>query len=338
VVASGTALQYQWYVGSRGNTGSPISGANTAEINIPVPTTTSFWVRVSNACGSADSETAVVTVNGCPAVTIDSVSDSITIVEGGSLDLSVNASGGGALIYQWYTGAVGTTTSPAGNGSTLTVRPDVTTGYWVEVTNGCGASARSDTITVTVVPCDEPRVVVQPAGKNVVTGTTTSVYVGVTGSAPVRYEWFEGQPQDTSRPAGDNTPTLTTRQITGQTSYWVRVSNPCGTAQSVAATITPVAQCIAPAIMQQPRGELVPTGSNALLSIGVTAANPTFRWYQGDVFDFSTPVGANAPSLFTAPINSATRFWVRIDTPCGSVNSVAVTVTPSAQRRRSARP
>jgi len=338
VVATGTEPKFQWYIGSTGNTGTPLTGATTADIAIPVSSTTSFWVRVSNACGSVDSDTAIVTVSGCPAVTINSITDDITIVEGRSLDLIVNATGGGALTYQWYVGPVGTTSSPAGNAPTLTIGPTVTTSYWVAVTNGCGASARSDTITVTVVPCTEPRIVVQPANTVVVAGTTASLYAGATGSAPVRYEWFEGQLNDTSRPVGDSTATLTTKQIMTQTTYWVRIGNPCGTAQSVAATVTPVPQCVSPSITRQPQSESVPSGANALLTVGANAANPTFRWYRGDLLDFSNPVGANAPALFTPPITAATKFWVRIDTPCGSTNSTVATVIPSTQRRRSASP
>ncbi len=284
-----------------------------------------------------DSDTAVVTVNGCPAVMITSLTDSSTIVEGRSIDLAVNANGGGALTYQWYVGSVGTMTSPAGTGPTLTVRPSITTGYWVAIKNACGASVRSDTITVTVVPCDEPLIVVQPANKTVVTTTTATLYAGVIGSAPIRYEWFQGPLLDTSRPVGDSTATLTTQPIMVPTTFWVRVSNPCGTSSSSVAMITPVAQCIAPVITKQPQNESISSGSNALLSVGVNASNPTYRWYQGDVLDFSNPVGANAPSLYTAPVDAVRRFWVRIDTPCGSANSVAATVTPGAQRRRSTR-
>jgi hypothetical protein len=63
VGATGTApLSYQWYVGTSGNIGSPIQGATNASIDVSPSTTTSYWVRVSNSCGSADSTAAVVTV------------------------------------------------------------------------------------------------------------------------------------------------------------------------------------------------------------------------------------------------------------------------------------
>lgn len=67
VTATGTApLSYQWYVGNSGNTASPIGGATGSSITVSPTTTTSYWVRVSNACGSANSVTATVTVNAPP--------------------------------------------------------------------------------------------------------------------------------------------------------------------------------------------------------------------------------------------------------------------------------
>ena len=339
VGVSGTEpLAYQWYFGAKGNTGSPVQGATTSDISLTVSSTTSFWARSTNACGSIDSDTAVVTVSGCPAVVINSINDDTTIVQGRSLDLAVNASGGNGLKYQWYQGPVGTTTLPLATTPGLTVTPSTTTTYWVAVTNSCGAIAKSDAIVVTVVQCSAPVVVVQPANLSVITGSTATLYAGVKGSTPIRYEWFEGQLGDTSRPVGDNLATLTTKQIMTPTTYWVRVTNPCGESQSVAATVTPVSSCVAPAIIQQPTNTTVPNGANALLTVGVNAVNPTFRWYAGDVLDFSKPVGVNAPSILTPTVSSTSRFWVRVDTPCGSVNSSAVTVTASSSRRRSAAP
>jgi hypothetical protein len=64
VVATGTApLVYQWYIGSTGSTGSPIAGAAGSSLTVTPSTTTSYWVRVTNACGTANSATATITVN-----------------------------------------------------------------------------------------------------------------------------------------------------------------------------------------------------------------------------------------------------------------------------------
>jgi hypothetical protein len=63
VSASGTAtLAYQWYVGNSGDTSSPVPGANGPNVTVAPTTTTSYWVKVSNGCGSANSVTVTVTV------------------------------------------------------------------------------------------------------------------------------------------------------------------------------------------------------------------------------------------------------------------------------------
>jgi hypothetical protein len=68
VTASGSAtLTYQWYTGNSGNTSSPIGGATSANVVVSPAATTSYWVRVTNGCGSADSATVTVTVTTNPS-------------------------------------------------------------------------------------------------------------------------------------------------------------------------------------------------------------------------------------------------------------------------------
>lgn len=70
VTASGTSpLSYQWYRGSPGTTTSPVSGATSSSVTVNPGVTTSFWVRVTNACGTANSAAATVTVIPRPPAT-----------------------------------------------------------------------------------------------------------------------------------------------------------------------------------------------------------------------------------------------------------------------------
>jgi len=64
VAASGAApLTYKWYQGNTGDESNLIAGATTASFTTPVlTTTTSYWVRVTNSLGTADSTTATITV------------------------------------------------------------------------------------------------------------------------------------------------------------------------------------------------------------------------------------------------------------------------------------
>lgn len=67
VTATGTTpISYQWFIGASGNTSNPISGATGSTLSVTPASTTSYWVRVTNSCGTANSNTATITVN--PAV------------------------------------------------------------------------------------------------------------------------------------------------------------------------------------------------------------------------------------------------------------------------------
>ncbi|MBI4751807.1 MAG: hypothetical protein HY774_25265 [Acidobacteria bacterium] len=71
VFAAGTgSLTYQWYAGFAGLTDVPIVGATSRTYQTDqLTTTTSFWVRVRNTNGVADSQTITVTVNPPEAAT-----------------------------------------------------------------------------------------------------------------------------------------------------------------------------------------------------------------------------------------------------------------------------
>lgn len=62
-VDAADATAFQWYRGATGDTSTPIAGATSKSFTTPPLTASaSYWVRVSNACGSQDSEAAVVAV------------------------------------------------------------------------------------------------------------------------------------------------------------------------------------------------------------------------------------------------------------------------------------
>jgi len=182
VQAAGTdPLSYQWYLGASGVTSSPIQDATSSSYHTPILTaTTSYWVRVSNAVGSADSATATITISASapspsptptpspspspsptptPTPPPGGVSPAIvaqpqsqTISSGQTATLVVSAIGTAPLAYQWYAGASGSTSSPvigATSATMITPALSATTSYWVRVSNGYG-SADSATATITV--------------------------------------------------------------------------------------------------------------------------------------------------------------------------------------------
>ncbi len=65
VTPSGTGpFFYQWYKGVPGMTRNPVLAANESKLTFTTRETATYWVRVSNACGSVNSTGATVTTTG----------------------------------------------------------------------------------------------------------------------------------------------------------------------------------------------------------------------------------------------------------------------------------
>jgi len=238
VTASGTApISYQWYQGPSGTTTTPV-GTNSNSYTTPALTaTTSYWVKVTNGCGTANSTTATVTV--CTGVSIGAHPQSQTIATGQTATLTVTAGGTPPFNYQWYQGSSGTTTTPVGTNSSSYTTPalSTTTSYWVKVTNGCG-TANSNTATITVTACTLPSIGTPPQSQVLSTGNTATLTVTASGTAPLTYQWYQGPSGTTTTPVGTNSNSYTTPALSATTSYWVKVTNGCGSANSAAATVT----------------------------------------------------------------------------------------------------
>jgi formylglycine-generating enzyme required for sulfatase activity len=100
-----------------------------------------------------------------------------------------------------------------------------------------------------VSACAGPAILAQPAGQTIATGSTADISVTASGSAPLSYQWYEGVKGITTKPVGTNSATLRTPALTAPATYWVRVTNPCGQADSAVAAVS-VATSIGPSGMQ----------------------------------------------------------------------------------------
>jgi hypothetical protein len=233
VAAAGSSLSYQWYQGNTGNTATPVGTNTRSFVTPPLTTSTSYWVRVSNGGGSADSTTATVTVN--PAVpVITTQPKNQTITTGQTATLTVVATGTG-LNYQWYKGLTGDVSTPVGTNSSSFTTPTLTTttSYWVKVSNA-GGSRNSATATVTV---GNIAISTQPASQTISSGQTATLSVVASGTG-LNYQWYQGNRGVQTTPVGTNSSSFTTPVLTATTTYWVKVSNSAGFLNSNAATVT----------------------------------------------------------------------------------------------------
>jgi hypothetical protein len=101
VHATGTQpISYQWYRGATGDTANPINGATGSLLPFgPITSTTSFWVRLSNSDGSADSPAAVISVVNPPTITREP--QDTTALAGTNVLFSVTTGGTPPFGYLW---------------------------------------------------------------------------------------------------------------------------------------------------------------------------------------------------------------------------------------------
>ncbi len=166
------------------------TGATTASITVNPTTTTTYTVTAYSASGNnSDTDDVTVTVNELPVANAGS---DVSTCQGTAVTLTA----GGGTSYLWNTGA--TTQS-------ITVNPNTTTTYSVQVTqNGCSSS---DEVTVTV-----------NALPNVNAGNDVSIFEGasvtLTATGADSYVWSTGA---TTQSITVNPSATTTYTVTGTT-------------------------------------------------------------------------------------------------------------------------
>ena len=234
VVAStpsgGGGLTYRWFSG-----GVIVGFDNPLTVN---PTSSTVYsVVVQNDCGNSTTSPSITVTPSvtctAPAITTATATPG-SIASGGSSTLSVSATGT-SLIYQWYVGQPGDATHPVAGGTsaTISVSPTQTTTYWVQVSSGCGAAAaNSGAIVVTVASSCATPTLTQPPDQLVGLGQIAFLTVSATGTAPLHYAWFQGSTGDTSNPVGTDSATLRTASLRVTATFWVRVTNGCGSSAS----------------------------------------------------------------------------------------------------------
>jgi formylglycine-generating enzyme required for sulfatase activity len=159
------------------------------------------------------------------------------IEEGESVTFTVDSQGEG-LTYQWYLGQSGDDSQPIQEATSQTYNTGALTedtSYWVKVTNIAG-SINSETVAVTINR--PPTIASQPASQTIIAGSTATLTVSATGSAPFTYQWYRGNLGATTAPVGTNSPTFTTPALAVTTKYWVKISNAFGEIQSSSVTVT----------------------------------------------------------------------------------------------------
>lgn len=314
VTADGTRpFSYQWRLN-----GTPVAGGTSSRLAIASvgPEHTGIYsVAVTNALGGTISSNAILEIAGPPFVLAHPQSQ--TVIEGQSATFSVLAGGAEPLTYQWRReneALPGATTSAL----TLTnVRMDMAGAYSVIVSNA-GGTATSFPATLTVLPCDPPVITGHPQDQVAWVGQSGAQFqVTAAGSPPLCYQWaLNGAPVP-----GETRSTLVIASA-GQSqtgSYTVQVTNSCGIAVSLPASLS----LVDPFFSFLQTNWIVWPGGTVTLFLGARGSEPlSYQWFKnGNAIPGATGMDW---SIIDAEASDAGMYSLRIFNPYGSTNSPPV--------------
>lgn len=315
---------YRWYQGQSGDISNALTGWRTdSTLDItPNVDTTYYWAEVKY--GTCVSKTPTTTMRICvPTFTAHPASVMINSGQSTTLTAAANTTG---VKYQWYIGSTGVTTAPVSGATQATYTTPAlssATNYWVRATGSCGATTDSATATVSI--CQPAAITAHPQNASIVLGAQATLTVAATGTE-LNYQWYQGAAGVTTTPVGTNSSSLTVAPSV-PTSYWVRVTGRCGTANSSAATVN---VCATPTISAQPQSQTI--FSNARATLSVTASQQTglamsYQWYRGTAGSGTPISGATGSTYITDPITAQSSFWVLITSGSCTKSSDTATIS-----------
>ncbi len=310
VTATGSApLTYQWRKAGVNQTGQ--TAPTLTFDSVLASDAGTYEVFVTNpAGGGVISAPATVTVATPPVIVTQPVGGNV--ISGGSLTLSVSASGTAPLTYQWKNG--GTDIAGATSSSYAIVNAGTSDAglYTVEVKNSVGSATSVQAAVVMPLP---PVITTQPQPAAIPLGSNAFFFVTATGDAPLTYQWKKNGVNINGAIASSYSIVGVINADAG--TYSVTVSNPGGSVDSNGALLEIVTP---PAITVQPVGGNVAVGGAKSLSVTASGTAPlTYQWR----LDGGTISGANAStySIPSAQSGDAGLYDVVVSNAAGNATS-----------------
>ncbi|WP_433944202.1 fibronectin type III domain-containing protein [Paenibacillus sp. SN-8-1] len=344
--SGGVALSYQWYSNTTSSTsgGTPISGATSATYAAPTGTagTMYYYVIVTNTDSSATGQTTATATSNVAKVQVNALTNAATpsittqpsdqtVDEGSAATLTVAASGGVALSYQWYSNTTPSTsggTSISGATSATYSAPTGTAGtmyYYVIVTNTDSSATGQTTATATsnvakvqvnaLTNAATPSIDTQPSDKTVNEGGTANLTVAASGGVALSYQWYSNTTPSTSGGTSISGATSATYSAptgtVGTMYYYVIVKNTdsSATGQTTATATSNVAK--------------VQVNANA--ATPVTNFDSTGKTMTTASFSWSAVSGATGIIIQQSP--TGTNTWTTSTTDSIATNDTSATVT-----------
>lgn len=252
------------------------NGASTSVIVVSPTSSASYIVTVNDSCGN-DKDTVLVTVNPLPNAAAGNPS---TICPGGMLTLT----GSGAGSYVW---------SPGGQtSSSIVVSPTITTNYSLSVTNSCGTSVSTVSVTVS------NSINVSVSGNTTICSGQTATLTANGGSA---YSWSNGSTMNPILVSPTAATTYSVIATSGTCSDTTAVQVVVSAAPSVSVTASSITLC-------------------AGQSVTLTASGSS---------SYSWNTGATTSLIVVTPASSASYSVIAGSGSCTAMATYSVAVSPA---------
>ncbi|HEY1661029.1 MAG TPA: immunoglobulin domain-containing protein [Verrucomicrobiae bacterium] len=235
--ANGSApLAYQWYYDET----TALDGATNATLTITNAQASDiggYSLTVTNANGSALSDTAELSVSDPTPPSIVAQPQSQTVLPGQSVTFNVEAGGTAPLSYQWYYDTNILVTNATDSTLTLTnVQADQAGTYSVLVSNYVSEITSSNAVLFVNTNPIEPQFTAGPVSQTVLVGGIAGFTASVAGTAPITLQWNKNNVPISGANSLDLT--LTNVQLSDAGSYTLTASNSVGSAMSAAAILS----------------------------------------------------------------------------------------------------
>jgi hypothetical protein len=162
-----------------------------------------------------------------------------------------------------------------------------------------------------------PSIIVEPEDQVKCLGEEVNFTMMATGSEPLTYQWFK----DGQSISGATSPTYTIESVnlSDAGSYWINVSNPCGSVTSEAAMLT---VDITPSIIIEPVDQVKCLDEEVNFTVMATGSEPlTYQWFKdGQAIEAATSLTYSLSNLRSGDAGNYTAI---VSNPCGSVTSAA---------------
>ena len=326
-----TSANIQWQISTDGgSTWSNINGATYSPFSYLATNigTLQFRAVVSNNCGSANSNTVIVTVNPAPIAGTANASAQYACM-GSSVNISLTGYTPSATIqWQQSTDGLNWTNIPGANNSILnyTATSLGTIHFRAAISNNCG-SANSNAVSIIIEA--------QPSAGNINVNPTvacegTNINLSLSNYTPgatIQWQQSNDGVNWSNIPGANASPYIYPATTTGIIHFRAIVTNNCGSSTSSTQAVT-----INPAPVSGNASANVSEiclNSNVTLSLIGYSQNSTIQWQQSnDGSTWTNIAGGTTATFVYTPINPGT-YYIRaqVTNSCGSQNSNIINLT-----------